>query len=100
MEADLTTGVSVDGAGWEFGFRFGGVAGGVGSGGQRGQRGQRLQHAQQAVGGGQLQVFLRDVAHLSATVSGLETQTQTMTTAKNVSTGKLLMRKNKVRCKE
>lgn len=95
MEADLTTGVSVDGAGWEFGFRFGGVAGGMGSGVQRGQR---LQHAQQAVGGGQLQVFLRDVAHLSATVSGLETQT--MTTAKNVSTGKLLMRKNKVRCKE
>lgn len=71
MVAHLTTGVSIDGAGWEFGFRFGGVAGGMGSGVQRGQR---LQHAQQAVGGGQLQVFLRDVAHLSAAVSGLETQ--------------------------
>lgn len=38
------------------------------------QRGQRLQHAQQAVGGGQLQVLLRDVAHLTAAVPGLKGQ--------------------------
>lgn len=35
---------------------------------------QRLQHTQQAVGGRQLQVFLWDIADLSAAVSGLEIQ--------------------------
>ena len=65
----LTAGVSVDGGG-RGGLQLwlGGVAGGVGAGVQGGQG---LQHAQQAVGGGQLEVLLRDVAHLPAAVSGL-----------------------------
>lgn len=71
MERLLTAGVPVHRTRRQLGFGFGGVAGGVGPGVQRGQR---LQHAQQAVGGGQLQVLLRDVPHLSAAVPGLKGQ--------------------------
>lgn len=65
----LTAGVTVDGAARQLGFRFRGVAGGMRPGVQRCQS---LQHAQEAVGGGQLQVLLRDVTDLPAAVSGLK----------------------------
>lgn len=65
----LTAGVSIDRAGGQLSFWFSGVAGGVRAGIERRQG---LQHAEEAVGGGQLQVFLRDVAHLTAAVPGLD----------------------------
>lgn len=68
-ESTLTAGVSVDGAGRQLGFGFRGVVGGMRSGVQRCQS---LQHAQEAVGGGQLQVLLWDVADLATAVSGLK----------------------------
>lgn len=64
----LTAGVSIDGASWQLRFRFSGVAGWVWAGVERRQS---LQHAEEAVGGRQLQVFLRDVADLTVAVPGL-----------------------------
>lgn len=66
---NLTAGVPVDRAGRQLRFRLGGVAGGVRAGVERRQS---LKHAEEAVGGGKLQVFLRDVADLPAAVPGLD----------------------------
>lgn len=65
----LTAGVSVEASGGELWFC--GVTGSVWS---WIQSGERLKHAQNTVGRGELQVFLRDVAHQAGLIPCLEPQ--------------------------
>lgn len=69
----LTAGVSVEASGGQLGFC--GVTGGVRP---RVQSGERLKHAQNAVGRGELQVFLRNVAHQTGLIPCLETLQENM----------------------